>query len=217
MHKIIFSLLASVASVSANAQLENTKWKATIVIDNPLNVIFDFKKDTVSIYTVADNTVIETMTYTNNDTSVTLLKIDGQSDCGSNEPGKYKFVIKNDSMRLTMIADSCFDRSSVIDSTKWTKWKDYPDVKIDESILKQYAGVYEVDAAHPITVSFEDGVLYIEGPNNGLPRSPFTPVTATKFFLRIAAVEMDFIKDANGNIVSLISHEAKDYELKKVR
>ena len=63
---------------------------------------------------------------------------------------------------------------------------------------------------HPITINLNQGVLYAEGVNNGLPKSPFTTVTQTKFFLRIAGVEMDFVKDANGKIVKLISHEAKD-------
>lgn len=216
MKQIISLLFLLITASYVNAQLENTRWKATIVIENPVNVIFDFKKDTASIYTVADSTVIETMTYTSTDTSVTLSKIEGESECG-NEPGKYKFTITNNMMLLTLISDDCYDRSSVVDSTKWTKWKDYPEVKIDESILKQYVGVYEMDPAHPITVSLEDGILYVEGPNNGLPKSPFTPVTETKFFLRIAAVEMDFIKDVNGKVVSIISHEAKDYELKKVK
>lgn len=99
----------------------------------------------------------------------------------------------------------------------WKKWKDYPGIKIDESILKQYVGVYEVDEAHPINITVENGTLYAEGPNNGLPKSPFIAITEAKFFLRIAAVEMDFVKDAKGNVIKLISHEEKDYELKKVK
>lgn len=78
-------------------------------------------------------------------------------------------------------------------------------------------GVFALDEGHPITISLNQGVLYAEGPNNGLPKSPFTTETQTKFFLRIAGVKMDFVKDANGKVVKLISHEAKDQELKKIK
>ena len=207
----------SIFSSSLFAQLDNTRWKATLIIDEPVNVIFDFKKDILSLYTVADSTMIETMNYTKDDTSFTLTKIDGQSDCDNSTPGKYRFKIKNGKIEIKMISDDCYDRSSVIDNTTWTKWKEPVEVKVNDAVLKQYVGVYELDDAHPISVTFEGGRLYAEGPNNGLPKSPLIAESNTKFFLRIAGVEWDFIKDANGNVVKLISHEEKDYELKKIK
>ena len=217
MKKIMFFFAFSIFSSSLFAQLDNTRWKATLIIDEPVNVIFDFKKDILSLYTVADSTMIETMNYTKDDTSFTLTKIDGQSDCDNSTPGKYRFKIKNGKMEIKMISDDCYDRSSVIDNTTWTKWKEPVEVKVDEAILKQYTGVYELDDAHPISVTFQGGRLYAEGPNNGLPKSPLIAESNTKFFLRIAGVEWDFIKDANGNVVKLISHEEKDYDLKKIK
>ena len=201
---------------AAFAQLENTRWKATLQINGPLNTLMDFRKDTVLIYTVADSNLIERMTYTSDDTSFTLLKIDGQSDCYK-EPGKYHFAITGDNLVLKLLADECYDRYSVIQNTTWKKWKDYPGLKVAESILKTYTGVYAVDESHPITISLYNGVLYAEGLDNGLPKSPFIPVTESKFFLRIAGVEMDFIKDANGKVVKMISHEEADHELKKIK
>jgi len=76
MKKIAFLLLASIASSSVFAQLENTRWKSTVTIDGPENVLFDFKKDTVGLYRIADNSMIENMTYTHNDTSFILKKVD---------------------------------------------------------------------------------------------------------------------------------------------
>ena len=217
MKKIMFFFAFSIFSSSLFAQLDNTRWKATLIIDEPVNVIFDFKKDILSLYTVADSTMIETMNYTKDDTSFTLTKIDGQSDCDNSTPGKYRFKIKNGKMEIKMISDGCYDRSSVIDNTTWAKWKEPVEVKVNDAVLKQYVGVYELDDAHPISVTFEDGRLYAEGPNNGLPKSPLIAESNTKFFLRIAGVEWDFIKDVNGNVVKLISHEEKDYELKKIK
>lgn len=216
MKKNAFILLATLLSVTTFAQLENTRWKTILQIDGQVNTLMDFRKDTVLIYTVADSTMIEKMTYTSNDTSFTLMKIEGQSDCYK-EPGKYRFTITGDNLLLKLLADDCFDRYSVIQNTTWKKWKDYPGIAVPEAILKTYIGVYAFDESHPITISLNNGVLYAEGPNNGLPKSPFTPVTQSKFFLKIAGVEMDFVKDANGKVVKMISHEETDHELKKIK
>lgn len=217
MKKIMSLLTFLILSAPLFAQLENTRWKAKLIINEPINVIFNFKKDTLLVYTLADSTMIETMNYTKDDTSFTLKKIDGQSDCDNSTPGKYRFKIKNDSIKIKMITDDCYDRSSVIDNTTWIKWKEPVEAKVADDILQQYTGVYALDAAHPITITFENGHLYAEGPNNGLPKSTLIAESNTKFFLRIAGVEWDFIKDANGNVVKLISHEEKDYELKKIK
>ena len=217
LKKIFFTFTATSLLITVFAQLENTRWKTTLQINGPVNTIMDFKKGTIALYTVADSTMIETMTYTKDDTSFTLLKTDGQSDCGNSTPGKYGFSIKGTNLMLKLLTDECYDRYSVIQNTTWKKWKDYFGIKVDEAILKQYTGVYAVDEAHPITISLQQGVLYAEGPNNGLPKSPFIPVTQSKFFLRIAGVEMDFVKDAHGKVTKLISHEAEDHELKKIK
>ena len=213
---IIFIIL-SMFTTTLFAQLENTRWKTKLIIDNLINVIFDFKKDTASVYNLADSNVIETMSYTANDSSFTLLKIDGQSDCDNSTPGKYSFTIKNDSIFMKMISDDCDDRSSVINNTGWKKWIEHTDVKIDDDVLKQYAGVYELDKAHSITISFENEHLYAESPDNRLPKSILTAESNNRFYLRIADVEFDFVRDANGNFVKFIFHEEKDYELKKIK
>lgn len=217
MKKIYSTIFTAFFFSVTFAQLENSRWKTVIRAPEPRAVIIDFKKDSVSVYTVSDSSIIETMTYKKDGRSFTLLKIDGQSDCDNSVAGKYNFDIKNDSLFFKLVKDDCEDRSSVLQDSRWSKWRDYPGVKVGEALLKRYTGVYAHDEAHPITISLENGVLYAEGPNNGLPKSPFTPITTSRFFLRIAGVEMDFIKDANGNISKLISHEEKDFELKKIK
>ncbi|HTQ64338.1 MAG TPA: DUF3471 domain-containing protein [Puia sp.] len=217
MKKIIFFSSVCILSFSVQAQLKNTRWKGTIKGDNPRNVILDFKNDGVSVYTVSDSEVVETMTYTMNDTSFTLKKIEGQSDCDNNTLGKYRFRKKKDSMFIKMISDACDDRSSALTETKWIKWKDHPEIKLSESVLKQYVGEYEFDAQHHLFITYENGSLYIEGPNNNLPKSRIYPETETRFFIKIAGVEIDFAKDAHGKVIKFISHEEKDYELKKIK
>ena len=209
MKKSIVVFILAIFTTTVFAQLENTQWKTRVTIDNPVNVIFDFKKDTVTLYNLADSSTIEIMSYTTNDSSFTLFKIDGQSDCDNSTPGKYSFTIKNDSMFMKLISDDCDDRSSVINNTEWKKWKERANVKVDDDILKQYTGVYELDEAHPITITFESGNLYAEGPNNGLPKSILTAEGNSRFYLRIADAEFDFVRGPNGNVIKLISHEEK--------
>ena len=217
MKKILFILLTTIVSASAFAQLQHTRWKGTIKGDNPRNVILDFKKDTVVLYTVSDSEIVETMIYTASNATFTVQKIEGQSDCDNATPGKYGFEIKADKMLIKLIIDVCSDRSSALDTTKWTKWKDHPEVKVSENVLKQYVGVYEFNPQHQLTITLENGRLFIEGPSNNLPKSPLIPESNTKFFLKIAGVEFDFVKDASGKVIKFISHEEQDYDVKKIK
>ncbi len=217
MKKIQILFMTFLISVSVFGQLENTRWRSTVIIDDPVNVILDFKKKTVDCYTVADSTMIETMSYTHNKTAFTLTKISGQSDCDNSVPGKYAFKISQGKMSIKLINDDCSDRSSVINGTEWSAWKEPTAVKVSEATLKQYVGTYEKEPGHPIILTIEKGILYAEGPHNRLPNSPLIPLSNSKFFLRVAGAEIEFIKDAFGNVKKFISHVEKDYEFMKIK
>lgn len=217
MKNFVFALLLIMISFSLAAQIQNTKWKATIHGDNPRNVIMDFHKDSVSLFAISDGSLVESMTYSVKDGVISLLKIDGQSDCDNVGVGKYRFRIENGLMYLKLLSDPCPDRSSAIDSTKWFRWKNHPEVKVSASVLKQYVGEYEFDAGHHLLITLENGRLQIEGPNSNLPKSPLYPESDTRFFLKVAGVELDFVKNSKGEVVKMISHEENDYELKKIK
>lgn len=204
-------------AIYTNAQLSHTRWKTTILLDAPKNVMFDFGKDTLTVYTIADSTLIETMKFTDKDHMLTMLKISGQSDCDNNTPGKYRYAIDHDTIQVTMISDSCLDRSSVVDGSKWFRWKDFTEVHLDAATLQRYIGTYELDASHQVIVSLENGTLMMEAPNNNLPKMAIMPIGKSKFFLKLAGVQFDFVSDGQGKVVEMISHEDKDYHLKKVK
>jgi hypothetical protein len=123
MKKSIFILLVVFTSTSVHAQLKNTKWKGTIQADNTLNVVFDYRSDTLEVTNSDDGSNIETMTYTVKDTVLTLRKISGQSSCDTEGTGKYRFEIKDDALHLTQISDNCNDRTSALSNSKWTRVK----------------------------------------------------------------------------------------------
>lgn len=106
---------------TVHAQLTNTKWKGVLKIDNgPVNVVFNFKKDSLIVTNTDDGSIIETMTYTKTKSSFTLSKVYGQSDCDATK-GTYKYIIKQNKLTLTKLDDPCYDRSSVIDNVTFTK------------------------------------------------------------------------------------------------
>ncbi len=120
MKKIGFALCMLFIAIAASAQLTRTVWKGAVKGDNPQSAILKFGKDTLVLY-AADKTVIETMVYTVKANVLTLTKINGQSDCGTKSTGKYKLTIAADAMNMTTVLDTCNDRSSALDATKWIK------------------------------------------------------------------------------------------------
>ncbi len=123
MKNIIFAFFLIFSSVSLVAQIRNTSWKGAIKGDNPRDVILDFHKDSITVYSATDNSVVERMIYSAKNGVITLHKVDGQSDCDNEIVGKYRFVVKSGKLFVTLLRDSCDDRSSALNSTKWTKSK----------------------------------------------------------------------------------------------
>lgn len=121
MKKMLVTLVAACAFISANAQLENTKWKATLQFDSPTEVYADFSTDTVHVYSSADNSLIETMTYTLEDSVLTLRKVEGQSSCDTSSTGTYDITVKDDTLTYSLEDDDCDDRASVLDESQWAK------------------------------------------------------------------------------------------------
>ncbi|HMH34884.1 MAG TPA: DUF3471 domain-containing protein [Puia sp.] len=213
----ILVIAATLSFFGSQAQLAGTSWKGTIKGDNPRNVILNFKENTCSLYTISDSTLVEEMVYSIENKTFTVKKLEGQSDCDNVVPGNYGFSMIKDSMFVKKIKDDCEDRSSALDATKWVKWKNHPEVKVDAAILEKYAGTYALNNDRQVIITLENGQLFIEGPKIGLPKLPLITESKTRVFLKVAGVEMDFVSDAKGNVTKMISHEEKDYELKKIK
>lgn len=124
LHKSFFCLLLlTMLSCSIKAQLANTKWKGILKLENDVNVRFDFGKDMLVVKNLDEGKLIETMTYKATKSTFTLLKVSGQSDCDSSTPGKYKYSIKGNVLSISLIEDTCEDRSSAIKNIQLTKTK----------------------------------------------------------------------------------------------
>jgi hypothetical protein len=118
MKKIFCFLLVLIATLSIHAQLSNTKWRGTLHLDEPIDVIFNFKADTLEAINAEDYSNIETMKFSVNDSVLVIQKLFGQSQCDNSATGKYKFEINGNEMTWKVITDDCDERSQVIGSMK---------------------------------------------------------------------------------------------------
>ena len=104
-----------------NAQITNTKWKGQLKLDNTVNVTFDFAKDTLTVMNLDENSVLETMTFSAVNSTLVLHNVSGLSECDNATTGKYKYQIENDLLLITLVDDSCNDRSSALKEVKLTR------------------------------------------------------------------------------------------------
>ena len=121
MKTIMLVILVSFAFIPAIAQQTHFKWKGTLNLDSPTDIILDFTNDICDAIRIADSQSLETMHYTLSDTLLTLQKITGGSECDTSSIGKYKIEKKDDGLHITLISDDCDDRSNALDNTIWTK------------------------------------------------------------------------------------------------
>jgi hypothetical protein len=121
MKKLIYMLVILLITFSAKAQLANTKWKTTLQVDQPLDVIFNFSADTLDVTDADDNSDIEAMNYTLQDTVLTIRKLYGQSECDTAAVGKYSFKVNGNEIWMKLISDDCEDRANVIRDIKLEK------------------------------------------------------------------------------------------------
>ncbi|MEJ0101936.1 MAG: serine hydrolase [Bacteroidota bacterium] len=92
------------------------------------------------------------------------------------------------------------------------------EIKVDTSVLKQYVGEYETDPTHHGIITLENGQLYLEAPEGGLPKSPLFAKTENIFFLKIIDAQIEFVKDKNNKVTELIVHfNGADQSSKKIK
>ena len=120
MRKIMLLVLVFFTTVSVNAQFSNTKWKGVLNIQGGMEVVFNFSNDTLDVVN-SGNESLETMKYSTKDSLITFLKLYGSSQCDTSTPGVYKFEITGNELTLSLVSDSCFDRSEAIGTMKLDK------------------------------------------------------------------------------------------------
>lgn len=79
-------------------------------------------------------------------------------------------------------------------------------IKLAPDALQRFVGSYQV-ATPPVvfTITLENGQLM--GHPGNQPSAPLFPESPTRFFLKVAPVEIEFMPDGKGEITSLIVHQ----------
>jgi len=100
--------------------LTNTEWKGTANIPVAVEVNFKFGTDSVDL--VYQGNVVEKMKFGfTNLGELTLLKLEGNSPCNSQDVGIYKYKIDKDVLTLTSVNDKCEDRKTAFDGNNYGK------------------------------------------------------------------------------------------------
>jgi len=87
-------------------------------------------------------------------------------------------------------------------------------IVIKDSVLKDYVGKYALDSQTSITVTLEEGVLFLEV---GRMKFSVYPESETKFFPAAGEGHILFKRDAIGDVIGLIVHQGdQDTHAKKI-
>ena len=110
------------------------------------------------------------------------------------------------------------DLSAIIFHKPYELMHKHTEVKVSDSILRKYVGEYAFDKKHHAFVTLENNTLQIAAPAGNLPKSPLFAEDENNFRLTIINARIEFVKDEQGNITTLISHyNGKDEVCKKVK
>jgi len=79
------------------------------------------------------------------------------------------------------------------------------EIEVAEDVLKQYIGAYELKSGFNLVMTVEDGKLYAQA--TGQSKNQLFAKTKTRFFLKVVAAEVAFIKDESGKYSSCVLYQ----------
>jgi len=88
-------------------------------------------------------------------------------------------------------------------------------VTVDDTILQSYIGQYELAPKFILTITKEGNQLY--GQATGQGKTEIYPESLSKFYLKGADVELEFVKDDKGEITKMVLYQNGTHEAKKVK
>ncbi|MFI5162066.1 MAG: serine hydrolase [Sphingobacteriales bacterium] len=109
--------------------------------------------------------------------------------------------------------------SAIMFNEPYSLWENRTEIKAGNDILKQYAGVYRFDAEHSLVVTFKNSKLFIEAsnPNDKLPKLELHAESETKFYIKEAQLQFEFVKDNDSFKLVTYNVRGKDAEWIKIK
>jgi CubicO group peptidase (beta-lactamase class C family) len=87
---------------------------------------------------------------------------------------------------------------------------------LDETILYRYTGTYQITPEFSFTVTKENDELYLQA--SGQEKLQMTADSETQFFLKVNGAEIEFVKDAAGNVATAVFKQGgRKSEAKKIK
>lgn len=108
-----------------------------------------------------------------------------------------------------------FDIASILFGESYEIPRTKTSITVDEKILKNYEGEYELEKGFTITVKYENGGLLLQGTNQ--PQFSVLAETEVDFYMSDYPVSITFEKDDKGKITGMILHQNGDHHLKKIK
>ena len=88
-------------------------------------------------------------------------------------------------------------------------WQNYvkerKEVSVDPKILRSYAGEYELKPDFLLTVTEENGQLFVQASMQ--PKVQVYPSSEAEFFLKVVEAQISFVKDGQGKVTQLVLHQ----------
>ena len=94
---------------------------------------------------------------------------------------------------------------SIATEYNWPNFHGKMIVELDPSLLEKYAGTYDLTPTSSLTFTVEGNQLY--GAMNHQGKTPILAESETHFFLKMADVEIDFVKDERGQVTGVVVHQ----------
>jgi len=88
-------------------------------------------------------------------------------------------------------------------------------VTVSDATLQSYTGEYEIEPNLLLAITKEGSNLF--GKLTGQQRVQLHPETQSKFFLKEADVQIEFIRDDKGQVTGLVIYEGGEHKAKKVK
>jgi CubicO group peptidase (beta-lactamase class C family) len=96
---------------------------------------------------------------------------------------------------------------SIAAEYNWPDWhpKERTAVPVDPKILAVYAGTYALAPNFDLVITDENNQLQAQATGQG--KAPIYPESETKFFPIVVDAEIEFVKDDQGKVTSLVLHQ----------
>ena len=109
----------------AQTQISNTKWKGQMTSPQALDIILEFKNDSL-IATSAEGMELEVMFFSQAKDTLKLRKLNGTSPCDLTTEGIYilKFTNSGDTVIFYPITDHCKARATSMSPVAYSRVKD---------------------------------------------------------------------------------------------